>query len=477
MQGALLRTGKSDQFIAMGETGQPVFKAALQLIAALERRNPELSRFLAIPKSNEHGNVLDWYSPVPGDVIAWRAATESERDAARERLQSFRQAVLTSASSLVESAGKRGQGDQVIFGKLLGLVPFCPSDDHVYLVQTDQGVQPVLTFWGFVAHEQDRQREPLYFLTPRPAPTPPPVAAPLAPEPTPAPVLTPPPLSVPVERARPWWRRWWWLWLLLALLLLALLFGLLRGCAPQLGLPTLAVDTPHVDRPTEQVPAVTGPGAPTLGAPALTSGTGVGANAGVPGASASGALPDTGAAAPDAAGSPVADEAAPVPPQAPATEAADTPAEAAATPAPTPSDAQATAAPGAPSAPTTGNAPPLTIPADAGEGPADFLNGNYRAGAGILDASTAKPLRLEYAFENGQGNVTIRRPDGVSCTGAVNAAMRGGQLGIESQDQATCTDGGRYDMPTVSCAPGAQRIADCQGHYGSSQFPISMRRE
>ncbi|MFR0675119.1 SrfA family protein [Enterobacterales bacterium AW_CKDN230030176-1A_HGKHYDSX7] len=472
MQGALLRTGKSDQFIAMGETGQPVFKAALQLIAALERRSPELSRFLAIPKSNEQGNVLDWYSPLPGEVIAWRAATEAERDSARERLQHFRQAVLNSASSLVESAGKRGQGDQVIFGKLLGLVPFCPSDDHVYLVQTEQGVQPVLTFWGFVAHEQDRQREPLYFLTPRPTPTPPPVAAPLAPEPTPAPVFTPPPASVPVERARPWWRRWWWLWLLLALLLLALLFGLLRGCAPQFGVPGLAVDAPRLERPTTGVPAVTGPGAPAVGTPVPTSGTGLGASAGIPGASVGSALPDTGAPVPDATAAPAADEAAAVP-----ADASDTPADA--TPAPTADtpDAQAGNAPVAPPAPASGTAPPLTIPADAGEGPADFLNGNYRAGAGILDASTAKPLRLEYAFENGQGNVTIRRPDGVSCTGAVNAAMRGGQLGIESQDQATCTDGGRYDMPTVSCAPGAQRIADCQGHYGSSQFPISMRRE
>lgn len=472
MQGALLRTGKSDQFIAMGETGQPVFKAALQLIAALERRSPELSRFLAIPKSNEQGNVLDWYSPLPGEVIAWRAATEAERDSARERLQHFRQAVLNSASSLVESAGKRGQGDQVIFGKLLGLVPFCPSDDHVYLVQTEQGVQPVLTFWGFVAHEQDRQREPLYFLTPRPTPTPPPVAAPLAPEPTPAPVFTPPPASVAVERARPWWRRWWWLWLLLALLLLALLFGLLRGCAPQFGVPGLAVDAPRLERPTTGVPAVTGPGTPAVGTPVPTSGTGLGASAGIPGASAGSALPDTGAPVPDATAAPAADEAAAVP-----ADASDTPADA--TPAPTADtpDAQTGNAPVAPPAPASGTAPPLTIPADAGEGPADFLNGNYRAGAGILDASTAKPLRLEYAFENGQGNVTIRRPDGVSCTGAVNAAMRGGQLGIESQDQATCTDGGRYDMPTVSCAPGAQRIADCQGHYGSSQFPISMRRE
>jgi len=68
MHGALLRTGKSDEFIAVGETGQPVHKAALQLIAALARKAPPMAGFLAVPKSNEQGSVIDWYSPVQGDV-------------------------------------------------------------------------------------------------------------------------------------------------------------------------------------------------------------------------------------------------------------------------------------------------------------------------------------------------------------------------------------------------------------------------
>ncbi|MCF5392909.1 hypothetical protein GIV99_27860, partial [Pseudomonas syringae] len=120
---------------------------------------------------------------------------------------------------------------------------------------------------------------------------------------------------------------------------------------------------------------------------------------------------------------------------------------------------------------------PLSIPPDAAEGPAEFLNGNYRAGAGIMDAKTSRPLRLEYAFEKGQGKVTIRRPDGVSCSGAINAAMNGGNLALNSQTQASCTDGSGYDMPQVSCKPGAQSIADCNGNYGNTQFPMSMRRE
>ncbi|RMQ76100.1 hypothetical protein ALP99_04858, partial [Pseudomonas syringae pv. tomato] len=78
MHGALLRTGKSDEFIAVGETGQPVYKAALQLIAALTRKSPSLVNFLAVPKSNEQGSVIDWYSPIQGDVVPWSSATEAE---------------------------------------------------------------------------------------------------------------------------------------------------------------------------------------------------------------------------------------------------------------------------------------------------------------------------------------------------------------------------------------------------------------
>lgn len=121
-------------------------------------------------------------------------------------------------------------------------------------------------------------------------------------------------------------------------------------------------------------------------------------------------------------------------------------------------------------------AEPLSIPEQAGNGPADFLNGDWRAGAGIQDRRTGKPLRLEYRFNDGKGEVTVRRPDGVTCSGPVAAAMNDGRLGIDSQGQAACADGSNYDMPQVTCAQGAQSIADCTGSYGNERFPMSMRR-
>ena len=41
---------------------------------------------------------------------------------------------------------------------------------------------------------------------------------------------------------------------------------------------------------------------------------------------------------------------------------------------------------------------------------------------------------------------------------------------------SSCADGSNYDMPQVTCAQGAQSIADCTGSYGNERFPMSMRR-
>src|SRR5690606_29157981 len=92
---------------------------------------------------------------------------------------------------------KNGSADAGLFGQLLQEACKIPSAAHIYLVEVDspkttghlgqsaaavasssasmrsddgEGVrlQPVLTFWGFVNHEADRHRKPLYFLEPLP---------------------------------------------------------------------------------------------------------------------------------------------------------------------------------------------------------------------------------------------------------------------------------------------------------------------
>ncbi|MEX5573638.1 SrfA family protein [Pseudomonas lijiangensis] len=467
---ALLRTGKSDELMALGETGQAAYKSALQLISALARKDPSLARFLAVPKSNEQGSVIDWYSPVPGDVVPWSSASEDERNAARAELARFKESIAAMSQALVQAGKKNGQSDQTIFGKLLGLVSHAPDESYVYLVQTtrtnangdkESFTQPVLSFWGFVKTETDRNREPLYFLTHQPK-----AAAPLLAS-TPSANAVPPAITATPVIARPWWQRFWWLWPLLLLLLALLLFGLLRSCLPAATLPVggLSVPATGISTPTNTINAGHLPveGAAFNGSPLPSTGTTVS----TPALQTQTAEPVSTASEP-AMPEPTVPE--PTPPsQTSETAAPESPA-APELPAEQPAAGAQTPQPGTPGE-------PLSIPQDTAEGPAYFLNGNYRAGAGIMDAKTSRPLRLQYAFEKGKGNVTIRRPDGVSCTGAVNAAMNGASLGIKSEDQANCTDGSRYDMPQVSCKPDAQSIADCQGNYGNTQFPMSMRRE
>lgn len=470
MQGALLRSGKNDEFIALGETGQPVYKAALQIIAALTRKSPDLTLFLAIPKSNERGEVIDWYSPVPGDVIPWASADENEREYASNRLSDFIQSIRNMSRRLVENGEKTHQGDLQIFGKLLGLVSHCPDEGCLYLIQRtsrDEArqqkieLQPVLSFWGFVTNDTDRHLDPLFFLAPRPA------MGTLAPNEsslgetasTPLQVHTVSSLPASPSSAlpRPWWRRFWWLWPLLLLLTLLLLLSLLRGCAPNAALPW------NVSVPRDMAIPTTGTAA---GIPAAHS-----ARSSVSAPESPVTSPSTEAPSGEAPiQQPNIDLAEP-----PVEPALEQPAES--TPVDTPEQSAPEESVETNSATAAPVPPELSIPPEAQEGPADFLNGNYRAGAGIIDATTAKPLRLEYAFEKGKGSVTIQRPDGTACTGAVSAAMQGGQLGINSDDQATCSDGGRYDMPKVNCAPGAQSIADCTGSYGQTQFPMIMRRQ
>ena len=206
MRGALLRSGKSGDFTALGETGQPVYRAALQLREAIARNNPEMALHLAIAQSDEHGNNIDWYSELPGDVIPWCSATPQERANALVELEKL-QADLNQLSVTYLDPDHNGKPsvDRTVFGKLLAHVLPFPDENYVYLVNG----KPVLTFWGFRRPGADHNADPLHCLRPQPAPvTPAPVIAPIA-EPVP-----PVPAPLPVV-ARPWWRRWWWLLLLL----------------------------------------------------------------------------------------------------------------------------------------------------------------------------------------------------------------------------------------------------------------------
>ncbi|MHC8336498.1 SrfA family protein [Pseudomonas sp. LB3P25] len=449
MRGALLRSGKSGSFTALGETGQPVYRAALQLREAIRRKNPEMVDHLAIPQSDELGNQIDWYSGLDGDVIPWSSATEEERAPARRQLEALKTALdELSQRFLGTDPAEQQQGDKAVFGKLLKRVIHFPDENFVYLVQG----KPVLTFWGF-EHAGTGNRDPLHCLYQvPPAFTLPPVVEA-------APVVAP---VVPVV-ARPWWRRWWWLLLLPFLLLLLWLLLGLRGCVP---IPLVAVNllpegVVPVERQLEE-PQLTGNATTLNGLPVMgtvvgsTTGTGT-AVTGTHGVEAPAIEGNEADAVPaDLAKDPAAES-----PTAP-------PENKTAPPAVTSPEAEKSAAAKA--------GPPLSIPPGAADGAAKFLDGQYRAGAGIQDRRTGKPLRLEYQLKDGKGEVTVHQADGTKCSGPVSATMKGGSLAIDSQGQAVCGDGSTYDMPKVNCRKGATTVADCTGGYGKDQFPMSMRQ-
>lgn len=458
MRGALLRSGTSGSFTALGETGQPVYRAALQLREAIRRKNPEMVDHLAIPQSDELGNQIDWYSGLDGDVIPWSSATEEERAPARRQLEALKTALDDlSQRFLGNDPAEQQQGDKAVFGKLLKRVIHFPDENFVYLVQG----KPVLTFWGFEHAGADRNRDPLRCLYQVP------------------PVLTPPPVVetapvaaapvVPVAAPRPWWRRWWWLLLLPFLLLLLWLLLGLRGCVP---IPPLTVDLlPNGVLPVHNAqdePRLSGSGTNLNGLDVTGSASGLSTgNGSAPG------LDNPPDGAPGVEAPPLDENKADAAPADPAKDpAADLPV-------PPPENKTAppdVTTPDAEKAAAAKPGPALSIPPDAADGAAKFLDGQYRAGAGIQDRRTGKPLRLEYQFKDGKGEVTVLQADGSKCSGPVSAAMKGGSLAIDSQGQAVCGDGSTYDMPKVNCRNGATTVADCTGGYGKDQFPMSMRQ-
>ncbi|EKT4461692.1 MULTISPECIES: SrfA family protein [Pseudomonas] len=504
MRGVLLRSGRSEHFTALGETGQPVYRAALQIREAIRRKypeHPELIEHLAIPQSDEQGRTIDWYSDRPGDVIPWSSATEEERAPARAQLEVLQTKINALSNTLLgldangqpsATARKAAEGDNAVFGKLLTCVVPFPDENFVYLVDG----RPVLTFWGFIHAGAERSRQPLHCLYPRTAPiaeavaTPPvPPAAPIAPA---AAAVAP---AAAVARL-PWWRNWRWLLplLLLLALLLLLLFGL-RGCIPGVnlsgpGIPDFGRDTSASNNYQAQVPTQSSGIAGAANGATGVAGPDVAVSTGNP-ASLPGGAADAGGAAPQGDSQAPSDNA-----DTPAQGKPETPPAPEQPPAPEPEQASDTPPPGGPEASTPGNTPPappqladeqaqtsaqppqpddLSIPPDAADGNADFLNGNW-AGAGIQEAGTGKPLRLKYDFQNGKGQATVTRPDNVQCHAPVAAAMQDGLLSINSSGQAACADGSSYDLPQVGCKANANGAADCNANYGAKGFDIQMKK-
>lgn len=472
MAGSLLISGNPQNYKAIGEGGQPVYSVAFQLREAIRlKAGAEVADCLAIPQSNQHGSAIDWYAPNPGDVVPWSAATVSERERALAELDAAQGKLEAAAQAMRDTFGGNSQTDREknTALRLITKAFYFPDPNFIFLV----GGRPVITFWGFNTQGASLPSDPFVGLRS--------MAAAATPQ------------AEPVSK-----RAWWW-WLLLLLLLLLLLFVLLRSCAPQswlTGLPLVTQTAPEAQG-VRPVPTDAAPKAPdTVVDRSITTlrrwwsgqagDTPVGSvdpSAGVDRGAADGvANADTsqnttpGASATPEVTTPTNND----------TTSSPTPEQPAPNPAP---DASQNATPPATQAPSTqdpsasnstpnaGN--PLQIPNSAtANGSTNFLDGRWNAGAGIQDAKTGKPLRMEYDFSqgNGQGKVTIQRGDGTRCAGDVAAQMQGRSLNINDRGVAKCSDGSTMALPKVTCVPSADGRADCQGRYDNgTSFPVSMR--
>ncbi len=447
MAGSLLISGNPQHYKAIGEGGQPVYSVAFQLREAIRiKAGADVADCLAIPQPNQHGSVIDWYAPNPGDVVPWSAATVQERELALAELDAAQGKLEAAAQAMRDSFGGNSQTDREknTALRLITKAFYFPDPNFIFLV----GGRPVITFWGFNTLGASLPADPFVGL--RSAASEAPIKA------------------APVAK-----RAWWW-WLLFVLLLLLLLFVLLRSCAPQswlTGLPLVTQTAPdtHEVRP---VPADASPKAPDTvvdrGITTLrrwwsgqTSDTPVGS------ADANATPEATAPTGSDMTPSPAPEQTAPAP--APDASQNATPPG---TQAPTPQEPA-----GGNTSPNADN--PLQIPNSASaNGSTNFLDGRWNAGAGIQDAKTGKPLRMEYDFSqgNGQGKVTIQRGDGTRCAGDVAAQMQGRSLNINDRGVAMCSDGSTMALPKVTCVPSADGRADCQGRYDNgTSFPVSMR--
>lgn len=498
IQGPLLRTGNNSSFKALGETGYPVFKMAFQLREAIYRLDAgrDLARHLAVPQNDQGGDRTDWYSSFAGDVIPWSSASEGERASARQQFTEFQMAVLALSEQMLNAENSGAGGDRRVFAQLLKSVVNFPDDEFLYLVN---GVL-VITFWGFV-HPTGEQHSPMHWLQPGSVPAQTPVA-PIAPatQPLAQPLSTTAQTIETIEttthtRSKRWRWNWrWLLWLLVALLSLALILGLLRGCVPSLSLPGLnhhsqpisdAGNSPTVTAQTPVAPSVDVPAA-SGGDVATTSGT----------ANTTSGVSSTETAQQNTPPQPIsdpttADETVPetqpsaeaqqpitnneVPVKGPATDT-----EPSAMPAPAaepeksepqmPAEATNTVPPVQPA-----QGKPLTLPSALPDGPAQFLNGQWRVNGGIQDKLTGRPLQLQYDFKQGNGTVSVRQSNGVTCNGPAQGSVKQGALSITNPEQMKCSDDSNFIGPTIECKSLNAAHTDCVGNNaGDKTFPIRM---
>jgi hypothetical protein len=521
MANTLLRSGDIKDFKMLGHDGKAAYLVATQIREMFRvKLGKQYADCLAIPQRNDQGNIIDWYIPFDSDqpdgqyyIVPWSSASESEQESALTLLREFEHKVMNFGKQLASNPNL--EGDQLLFSRLiydpknnadsaepnLMAIRF-PSNQFVYIVND----KPVITFWGFVYPQTPQVNSPFYCLEPAKK-----VAS----------TATVPPVQTPINN-KPWWKRWWiWLLGLLPLLLLLLALFLLRGCwlKPEISInPNLSLENAPInqaeknEQQDEKKPNVALKTEPKdvvvenrLGATknVIPNDTALGdtnnvnrvpTNADATGDSVDHPVPadstndDKNTPKPDAKDN----ENGSVP--SPDLDKTDGKDEKSNVPDPDKKDnvdeknsqdgTDQTTSPTdknnkSDSTSAADQADHLALPTDAiKQGTTDFLNGQWSANGGIQDKATGKPLQLSYNFNDGNGEVTITRSDGVKCTGNVSTGIKNANLDITGNTEAVCSDNTKYQLPKIQCTQGKDNKANCQGIYNNgTAFPITMKKQ
>lgn len=432
MAKTLLRSGNLDDYQAVGGGGQAVFDSALQIRETLRlRKQQAMVDCLAIPQINDNGDRVDWYSPIEGKAVAWKAADEEARFRALRYLGS----TLENAAALSRKSLQSGKTSLQLFGSLLEKAIQFPGENHVFLVDG----KPVITFWGFVNLNENPRDDVLDCL--RLADIPPVVTvaepeqeeeippgitfaeadAPLLmpvvelakraePEPQPPVIVNEPEVTPPLAQEKPARRLPLWSLPVAAVIIAAIVGPLLWKQQTTQPVPAAAaVEVAKIDM------------APL---PALAS-----------------ALPLHRAEV-----TPAAKKEKPV--EGPVVIAA------------IPKDA-------------------LVMDANQMKaGTTRFLNGNWRVMVDVKDPVSGKAPSLRYQIQANKGTARVVHGDNIVCRAEIFSGLhQSGELMIKSRGNARCTDGSRYPMPEITCKAGTNDVAACTARYDDhAEIPLTIKK-
>lgn len=432
MAKTLLRSGNLDDYQAVGGGGQAVFDSALQIRETLRlRKQQAMVDCLAVPQINDNGDRVDWYSPIEGKAVAWKAADEEARFRALRYLGS----TLENAAALSRKSLQSGKTSLQLFGSLLEKAIQFPGENHVFLVDG----KPVITFWGFVnlnenprddvldclrladippvvtvaEPEQEEEIPPEITFAEADAPLLTPVvelAKPAEPEPQPPVIVNEPEVTPPLAQEKPARRLPLWSLPVAAVIIAAIVGPLLWKQQTTQPVPAAAaVEVVKIDM------------APL---PALAS-----------------ALPLHRAEV-----TPTAKKEKPV--EGPVVIAA------------IPKDA-------------------LVMDANQMKaGTTRFLNGNWRVLVDVKDPVSGKAPSLRYQIQANIGTARVVHGDNIVCRAEIFSGLhQSGELMIKSRGNARCTDGSRYPMPEITCKAGTNDVAACTARYDDhAEIPLTIKK-